>query len=115
MNNDMSENSRPKGAPRRHRRPPKPAEYRTPVSTVATVDTPYEPTGFRELGVPEEVDQGLHRAGFSAPFAIQTKAIPVALEGKDVCGRARTGSGKTLAFGVPLLARLDRAPAPCHL
>jgi superfamily II DNA/RNA helicase len=112
MNSDMSENPRPKGAPRRRRRPPKPAEYRTPVSTVATVDTPYEPTGFRELGVPEEVDRGLHRAGFAAPFAIQTKAIPVALEGKDVCGRARTGSGKTLAFGVPLLARLDGAAEP---
>src|SRR3954454_15636613 len=34
-------------------------------------------------------------------------AIPVALTGKDVCGRAKTGSGKTLAFGVPMLARLQ--------
>ena len=49
---------------------------------------------------------GLAAAGFTAPFAIQTKAIPVALTGRDVCGRAKTGSGKTLAFGVPMLARL---------
>ena len=56
---------------------------------------------------------GLHSAGFSAPFAIQTKAIPVALEGRDVCGRARTGSGKTLAFGVPMLARLDGEAEAC--
>jgi superfamily II DNA/RNA helicase len=63
--------------------------------------------------VPELVDMGLHSAGFSAPFAIQTKAIPVALEGRDVCGRARTGSGKTLAFGVPMLARLDGDAEPC--
>jgi superfamily II DNA/RNA helicase len=38
---------------------------------------------------------------------IQTAAIPVAMEGRDVCGRARTGSGKTLAFGVPMLARIQ--------
>ncbi len=49
---------------------------------------------------------GLAAAGFTTPFAIQTKAIPVALTGRDVCGRAKTGSGKTLAFGVPMLARL---------
>lgn len=66
------------------------------------------PTGFAALGVPDNVDQGLAAAGFSAPFAIQTGAIPVAMRGLDVCGRARTGSGKTLAFGVPMLARADK-------
>jgi superfamily II DNA/RNA helicase len=66
----------------------------------------YVPTGFAALGVPKEVDFGLQAAGFSAPFAIQTEAIPVALTGRDVCGRAKTGSGKTLAFGVPMLSRL---------
>jgi superfamily II DNA/RNA helicase len=72
----------------------------------------YVPTGFVELGVPAEIDMGLAAAGFVAPFAIQTKAIPVALTGRDVCGRARTGSGKTLAFGVPMLARLSAGGAP---
>ncbi|MEO5900772.1 MAG: DEAD/DEAH box helicase, partial [Ilumatobacteraceae bacterium] len=67
----------------------------------------YIPTGFADLGVPPEVDLGLAAAGFTTPFAIQTMAIPIALTGKDVCGRARTGSGKTLAFGVPMLARLS--------
>jgi superfamily II DNA/RNA helicase len=65
------------------------------------------PTAFRDLGVPDDIDMGLHAAGFTAPFAIQEQAIPVALTGADVCGRAKTGSGKTLAFGVPMLARLD--------
>jgi superfamily II DNA/RNA helicase len=50
--------------------------------------------------------------GFSQPFAIQTEAIPVAMTGSDVCGRARTGSGKTLAFGIPLLARLSGPAEP---
>jgi superfamily II DNA/RNA helicase len=70
------------------------------------------PTAFRDLGVPEDVDMGLHVAGFTAPFAIQTQAIPVALQGGDVCGRAKTGSGKTLAFGVPMLARLEGDAEP---
>jgi superfamily II DNA/RNA helicase len=70
------------------------------------------PTAFADLGVPADVDMGLSAAGFTAPFAIQTKAIPVALTGRDVCGRAKTGSGKTLAFGVPMLARLTGEAEP---
>jgi superfamily II DNA/RNA helicase len=66
------------------------------------------PTGFAALGVPAAVDKGLAAAGFAAPFAIQTEAIPVAMRGVDVCGRARTGSGKTLAFGVPMIARIEK-------
>ncbi len=44
--------------------------------------------------------------GIHEPFAIQARALPDALAGRDVLGRAQTGSGKTLAFGVPMLARL---------
>ena len=69
-------------------------------------------TQFAALGVPAHVDAGLAAAGFTAPFAIQTEAIPVALTGADLCGRARTGSGKTLAFGVPMLSRVDVAARP---
>ncbi|MET0911172.1 MAG: DEAD/DEAH box helicase [Ilumatobacteraceae bacterium] len=64
------------------------------------------PTGFADLGVPARIDEGLAAAGFAQPFAIQTEAIPLAMLGRDVCGRARTGSGKTLAFGVPMMARI---------
>jgi superfamily II DNA/RNA helicase len=69
-------------------------------------------TSFAALGVPVDIAAGLAAAGFDAPFAIQIEAIPVALRGDDVCGRARTGSGKTLAFGVPLLARVTASAAP---
>ena len=41
----------------------------------------------------------------TVPTPIQALAIPDALAGKDVCGKAQTGSGKTLAFGLPLLER----------
>src|SRR6185295_8259163 len=105
---DMSEHSRPPGAPRRRRRKPTPGPARAPHETATITLDPdaYVPTAFVDIGVPTEVDMGLAAAGFTAPFAIQTKAIPVALTGRDVCGRAKTGSGKTLAFGVPMLARL---------
>ena len=48
----------------------------------------------------------LERRGIHRPFAIQTSALPDALAGRDVLGKAATGSGKTLAFGLPLLARI---------
>ncbi len=64
------------------------------------------PTGFFDLGVPSRIDDGLAACGFGQPFAIQTEAVPLAMQGRDVCGRAKTGSGKTLAFGVPMLARI---------
>src|ERR1700685_3450649 len=48
------------------------------------------------------------------PFAIQARALPDALAGRDVLGRAETGSGKTLAFGLPLLTRLATGTGPRH-
>lgn len=76
--------------------------------TSGTALPPIEPpTGFAALGVPEHIDAGLAAAGFAQPFAIQLEAIPIALQGRDVCGRAKTGSGKTLAFGVPMLSRIQ--------
>jgi superfamily II DNA/RNA helicase len=81
----------------------------TPSQSSSTDSTISPPTGFAALGVPPHVDAGLAHAGFAEPFAIQTQAIPVALTGVDLCGRARTGSGKTLAFGVPMISRVARA------
>src|SRR3954454_11297028 len=87
---DMSEHSRPPGAPRRRRRKPTPGppRARTETPTITIDRDAYVPTAFVDIGVPTEVDMGLAAAGFNAPFAIQTKAIPVALTGRDVCGRA---------------------------
>ncbi|HLD49759.1 MAG TPA: DEAD/DEAH box helicase, partial [bacterium] len=47
-----------------------------------------------------------HHIRFHTPTPIQQKAIPIALEGKDLIGIAQTGTGKTLAFGIPMLQRL---------
>ncbi len=64
---------------------------------------------FADLGVSEDLVSALTSRGITEPFSIQAIAIPDALDGRDVCGKAKTGSGKTLAFGIPVLERIGRA------
>jgi superfamily II DNA/RNA helicase len=61
---------------------------------------------FAELGLDPRLVRALAAHDIREPFAIQARALPDALAGRDVLGRAQTGSGKTLAFGLPLLTRL---------
>lgn len=49
--------------------------------------------------------------GFARPTLVQTKAIPIALENRDVLARARTGSGKTAAYCIPVLQKILNAKA----
>jgi superfamily II DNA/RNA helicase len=69
-------------------------------------DTTLAGPTFGQLGLPQPLVTALERRGIRHPFAIQTSALPDALAGRDVLGKAATGSGKTLAFGLPLLARI---------
>ncbi len=66
-------------------------------------------TTFADLGVSDDLVSALSSRGITEPFAIQAIAIPDALSGRDVCGKAKTGSGKTLAFGIPVLENIERA------
>jgi superfamily II DNA/RNA helicase len=66
-------------------------------------------TTFADLGLPEPLVRALASRGFTEPFPVQAAAIPDALDGLDVSGKAPTGSGKTLAFGLPLLANVEVA------
>lgn len=43
---------------------------------------------------------------FTHPTLVQTEAIPLILQGKDVLAKARTGSGKTAAYGLPAVQRV---------
>ena len=61
---------------------------------------------FGALGVSERLVQALERAGLKEPTPIQAKAIPAAMEGRDVMGCAQTGTGKTAAFVIPMIERL---------
>lgn len=44
--------------------------------------------------------------GWSKPTLIQEKAIPLAIDGKDILARARTGSGKTGAYAIPVIQKI---------
>lgn len=63
-------------------------------------------TNFFGLGIAPGILEILRRLKFVTPTPIQQKAIPVAIEGKDLIGVAQTGTGKTLAFGIPMIQRL---------
>lgn len=62
--------------------------------------------GFSDLGIAPKLIDILDQLSFTTPTPIQTKAIPVAIQGNDVMGVAQTGTGKTLAFGLPMIQRL---------
>jgi superfamily II DNA/RNA helicase len=66
-------------------------------------------TTFDALGVSSDFVKVLAERGITEPFPIQALTIADALEGRDVCGKAKTGSGKTLAFGIPVLERMAKA------
>ncbi|XP_075996071.1 putative ATP-dependent RNA helicase DDX56, partial [Genypterus blacodes] len=61
---------------------------------------------FHEMGLDDRVLKAVADLGWSQPTLIQEKAIPLALEGKDLLARARTGSGKTAAYAIPLIQRI---------
>jgi superfamily II DNA/RNA helicase len=65
---------------------------------------------FSELSLPDSLARALASMKYSEPTEIQARAIPVALEGKDVLGCAQTGTGKTAAFALPLIVGLLKNP-----
>ncbi|HUY67734.1 MAG TPA: DEAD/DEAH box helicase [Alphaproteobacteria bacterium] len=70
---------------------------------------------FSGFGLPPRLLQSLARMRFQQPTPIQAKAIPFALEGRDILGSAQTGTGKTGAFGIPLIAKLMEHPGASAL
>src|SRR6185437_3972484 len=98
--------SRP--GPARPAAPKPPSELDLALTAALAAPAP-EPTTFAALGLPGRLVAALAAEGIEAPFAIQARALPDALTGRDVLGKAQTGSGKTLAFGLPVLTRLAAA------
>jgi ATP-dependent RNA helicase RhlE len=68
-------------------------------------------TTFSELPLTSALQRKLAAADFTQLTPIQERAIPPALEGRDVIGTAQTGTGKTLAFLIPLIETLNHEPA----
>lgn len=62
---------------------------------------------FEEINLSVEIQKGISAMGFEEMSPIQSQAIPIVLEGKDVIGQAQTGTGKTASFGLPILEKVD--------
>ncbi|KAI9874206.1 MAG: ATP-dependent DNA/RNA helicase [Pleopsidium flavum] len=58
---------------------------------------------FIALGLDPRLSQAVVKQNWSKLTLVQSKAIPLALEGKDILARAKTGSGKTGAYVLPIL------------
>jgi ATP-dependent RNA helicase RhlB len=65
---------------------------------------------FADLPLSEGLQRGVADAGFVQCTPIQSKTLPIALDGHDVAGQAQTGTGKTAAFLLALFHRLEQHP-----
>ena len=63
---------------------------------------------FESLDIIESIIKSLKEEGYEKPTPIQSEAIPIILDGKDLIGCAQTGTGKTAAFAVPILQLLGK-------
>ncbi|KAK6606291.1 ATP-dependent RNA helicase dbp9 [Botrytis cinerea] len=73
-----------------------------PVPTEGS-DAIKENVTFASLGLDARLLQGIAKQNFQSPTLVQSKAIPLTLEGRDILARAKTGSGKTAAYLLPIL------------
>ena len=60
-------------------------------------------TTFGDLGLDPRLLQAISHQGFKTPTLVQSKTIPLALDGVDILAKAKTGSGKTAAYVLPIL------------
>ncbi|MFM2422152.1 MAG: helicase [Pseudomonadota bacterium] len=74
-----------------------------------------ETKSFAELGLSPKVLAAVEAAGYPNPTPIQSQAVPVAIEGKDILGIAQTGTGKTAAFVMPMICRLETGRARARM
>ena len=70
---------------------------------------------FSSLGLSEKVLSAVEAAGYKSPTPIQSGAIPVVLERRDVLGIAQTGTGKTASFTLPMLSLLEHGRARARM
>lgn len=61
---------------------------------------------FSSLEIIEPILKALKEEGYTVPTPIQSQAIPIVLQGKDLLGCAQTGTGKTAAFAIPIIQHL---------
>lgn len=116
-----------RGGPRKkrgeHHPPAHPQGHHGP-GKAKKIETPWDPADYQvpeaagksrflDLGLPDVLMHALSDLEFRYCTPIQAKALPLSLDGADVCGRAQTGTGKTAAFLLAIFKHLlDKPAAP---
>jgi ATP-dependent RNA helicase RhlE len=62
---------------------------------------------FEKTGLKDPILKALNEKGYTEPTPIQSRAVPILINGNDLLGCAQTGTGKTAAFALPVLHRLS--------
>lgn len=62
---------------------------------------------FKHFGFSEEILKSLETLGYKTPTEVQSKVIPILLEGKDIIVKSQTGSGKTATFAIPICEKIE--------
>lgn len=62
---------------------------------------------FESLPISQELQRAARELGFDYATEIQSRAIPIIMEGHDLIGRSQTGTGKTAAFAIPAVELTD--------
>ena len=77
------------------------------METMSTaIEVKFDAPDFNTLGLAAPLLKAISETGYTTPTPIQTQAIPLALQGKDLMAGAQTGTGKTAAFALPILQKL---------
>ncbi len=94
------------------------SERHTLKSEIETEEIPADEAvkvTFKELGLDTKIIKALDDMGYEKPTPIQARAIPSALEQRDVLGIAQTGTGKTGAFTLPTMHKLTKGRARARM
>ena len=91
---------------------PKPATAPSKKSTMsskeATATSKEATASFADFELEPRLLRGIRDQRWNEPTAVQAKAIPLAIDGRDVLARSGTGTGKTAAYLLPILHKTLR-------
>ncbi|KAI8937919.1 ATP-dependent DNA/RNA helicase [Plenodomus lindquistii] len=86
-------------SPTSKRRASDASQTKSPQPANATPPAP----SFADFELEPRLLRGVRDQKWSTPTAVQSQAIPLALQGRDILARSGTGTGKTAAYLLPIL------------
>lgn len=98
---DSAHSSKRRASDASQTEPTSPPTSKSAKAATTTKTTPI--ASFAEFELEPRLLRGIRDQRWSAPTAVQSQAIPLALQGRDILARSGTGTGKTAAYLLPLL------------